>query len=133
MPKQSLYSTPNRLIGTAVYVLLAISGIRAVFWVPEHIYSQGQIELLIGFGLLMIFSSLACLYAYISYRWRWEYVSVWLVVVGLSGYTLISAATEPPQAITEFVSILAAALCLCLVSRGVSLLSFAQKTKSLKG
>lgn len=119
----------KRLLGIAIYALIVLAGIRATFWLPEHIYSSTQIVLLNISGIATILSGLVCLLAHALYKWRWESIAVWVTILGLSGFTLVSAATQPPQHITQFVTLITAALCMTLMYRGVSLYAFSKLTK----
>lgn len=119
----------HRILGVLTYGLIVASGVRATFWLPEHVYSSTQIILLNVSGVVTILGGLVCLIAHATYKWRWESISVWFTVLGLSGFTLVSAATQPPQHITQFVTLITAALCITLMYRGVSLYAFSKLTK----
>jgi hypothetical protein len=113
-----------RVIGALSYALVALAGVTGATWPPENA-PVGDHGLIVGIGIALTVASCICLFAVLTFRWRVELMAVWWVGLFLAGYALVALAQRPLTPLLNLMIFLDVALCLTILSRGVSLLVFA--------
>lgn len=120
-----------RIIGALSYALVALAGVTGMTWPPENA-PVGDHGLIVAVGAAVTVSASVCLFAVLTFRWRVELMTVWWVGASLSGYALIALAQRPLTPLLNLMIFLTTALCLTILSRGVSLLVFAEGVRRHK-